>query len=222
MIITPKHDGTPRRVVDFQAVNDHCPRQTHHTQSPWQIASSVPPNTVKTTLDAWHGYHSVPIHPQDRHITTFITKEGRFQYRTTPQGLLSAGDGYTQRFDEFVGSFPNHLKCVDDSIIWGEDIASNFFATCSFLDKCSAAGIVFNQHKFVFAREEVDFLGFCIGTQGIKPTADFIQNISSFPSPQSITDVRSWFGCVQQIVGYTEANGMETWSWSATDHNNNI
>ena len=39
MIITPKHDGSPRRVVDFQSVNDHCPRQTHHTRSPWQIAS---------------------------------------------------------------------------------------------------------------------------------------------------------------------------------------
>ena len=43
MVITPKHDGTPRRVVDFQSVNSHCQRQTHHTKSPWQIASAVPP-----------------------------------------------------------------------------------------------------------------------------------------------------------------------------------
>ena len=110
MIITPKHDGSPRRVVDFQAVNDHCPRQTHHTQSPWQIASSVPPQKTKTVLDCWHGYHSVPIHPEDRHLTTFITKNGRYRYRTAPQGLLSAGDGYTQRSDDIIGSFPNHLK----------------------------------------------------------------------------------------------------------------
>ena len=151
MIITPKHDGSPRRVVDFQAVNSHCPRQTHHTRSPWQIASAVPPNCVKTTLDAWHGYHSVPIYPSDRHITTFITKEGRFQYRTTPQGLLSAGDGYTQRFDEIVRGFPNHLKCVDDSIIWDDSIETNFYATCAFLDKCSLSGIVFNKDKFVFS-----------------------------------------------------------------------
>ena len=133
MVITLKHNGSPRRVVDLQSVNDHCPRQTHHTKSPWQIASAVPPNCVKTVLDAWHGYHSVPIHPSDRHITTFITKEGRFQYRTSPQGLLSAGDGYTQRFDEVIGNFPNHLKCVDDSIIWEQDIESNFFSTCTFL-----------------------------------------------------------------------------------------
>ena len=204
MIVTPKHDGSPRRVVDFQAVNDHCPRQTHQTQSPRQIASSVPPNIVKTTLDAWHGYHSVPIHPNDRHITTFITKDGRFQYRTPPQGLLSAGDGYTQRFDEIIGTFPNHLKCVDDSILWSDDISTNFYATCSFLDKCSAGGIIFNKDKFKFACEEVDYLGFHITNQGLKPTKEFVQNISSFPVPTCITDVRSWFGCVQQIA-YTFA-----------------
>ena len=204
MIITPKHDGSPRRVVDFQAVNNHCPRQTHHTESPWQIASAVPPNCVKTVLDAWHGYHSVPIHPRDRHVTTFITTEGRFQYRTAPQGLLSAGDGYTQRFDDIIRGFPNHSKCVDDSILWADDIRSNFFSTCAFLDKCSAAGIIFNREKFQFARTEVDYLGFRITQQGLKPTEEFVKNISSFPVPKSITDVRSWFGCVQQI-SYTFA-----------------
>ena len=200
MIITPKSDGSPRRVVDFQAVNEHCPRQTHHTQSPWQIASAVPPSKTKTVLDAWHGYHSVPIHPQDRHITTFITKAGRFRYRTAPQGLVSAGDGYTQRSDEIIGDFPNHLKCVDDSIIWGDDIRANFWATCAFLDKCGAGGIIFNKKKFQFACNEINFLGFHITRAGIRPTDDFIENIRSFPLPKTITDARSWFGCVQQVA----------------------
>ena len=204
MLAVAKHDGSPRRVVDYQAVNDHCPRQTHHTQSPWQIASAVPPNTVKTVLDCWHGYHSVPIHPQDRHVTTFITKGGRYQYRTAPQGLLSAGDAYTQRFDEIIGNFPNHLKCVDDSILWGTSIEENFFATCAFLDKCSASGIIFNESKFQFAQDEVDYLGFNVTKTGLKPTQEFINNIKSFPTPKSLTDVRSWFGCVQQIA-YTFA-----------------
>ena len=204
MIITAKHDGTPRRVVDFQQVNDKCPRQTHHTRSPWQIASSVPPNKTKTVLDAWHGYHSVPIHPSDRHLTTFITSHGRFRYRTSPQGLLSAGDGYTQRSDEIIGNFPNHLKCVDDSIIWGNDIRDNFFATCAFLDTCGNGGIIFNKKKFQFACDEVEYLGFSITNTGITPNTDFVNNIRSFPPPKNLTDIRSWFGCVQQIA-YTFA-----------------
>ena len=99
MLVTAKHDGSPRRVIDYTQINKHAPRQTHHTKSPYQIAASIPGNKVKSVLDNWHGYHSVPIDPQDRHLTTFLTPYGRYQYRTTPQGLISAGDGYTQRMD---------------------------------------------------------------------------------------------------------------------------
>ena len=97
MVISPKSDGSPRRVVDFTPLNKFAPRQTHHTETPWAIVSSIPSNQVKSTVDCWHGYHSVPLHPADRHLTTFITPYGRYRYRTAPQGLISAGDGYTHR-----------------------------------------------------------------------------------------------------------------------------
>ena len=199
MVIAAKHDGSPRRAVDYQPVNAHCPRQTHHTRSPWQTASDVPSDTVKTVLDAWHGYHSVPIHPADRHLTTFITPWGRFRYRTAPQGLLSAGDGYTQRSDLVIGDFPDHRKCVDDSLLSSPDIETNFHSTCAFLDKCSSGGIIFNPKKFKFAQDEVNYLGFKLTRQGLKPTEEFLANIRTFPSPKSITDVRSWYGAINQV-----------------------
>ena len=160
MVITPKHDGSPRRVIDYGQVNKNAPRQTHHTKSPHTIASSIPGNTVMTVLDNWHGYHSIPIHPADRHLTTFLTQWGRYRYRTTPQGFISAGDGYTHRMDLIVGSMEDYEHCVYDSILWDGDIAANFHRVCDFLSKCSTAGCVFNPTKFQFAHQEVDFLGF--------------------------------------------------------------
>ena len=118
MVITPKLDGSPRRVVDYTALNKQAPRQTHHTESPWSIVSAIPPNRVKTTLDCWHGYHSVPLHPADRHLTTFLTQYGRYRYKTCPQGLLSAGDGFTQRRSQTTEKFGDSKTCVDDSILW--------------------------------------------------------------------------------------------------------
>ena len=41
MVITAKADGSPRRVVDYTNLNKHAPRQTHHTESPWSIVSSI-------------------------------------------------------------------------------------------------------------------------------------------------------------------------------------
>ena len=200
MVVTPKADGSPRRVIDFQTVNQHAPRQTHNTRSPWTIASSLPANKVKSVLDNWHGYHSVPLHPEDRHLTTFQTPFGRYRYRTTPQGFLSSGDGHGQRMDLIIGDkFPDADRCVDDSILWSEDISTNFYQVIEFIRHCAANGCTFNASKFQFAEREVKYLGFLITDDAVKPTTEFIDNIMSFPTPRTLTDVRSWFGAINQI-----------------------
>ena len=56
-----KKNGKPRRTVDYNMLNKATLRETHHTPSPFNLASSVPPNTKKTCLDAWNGYHSLPL-----------------------------------------------------------------------------------------------------------------------------------------------------------------
>ena len=208
MVVTPKANGEPRRVVDYQPLNRHAPRQTHHTQSPWTLVSSVPAGMKKTVLDCFHGYHSVPVAEEDWEYTTFITPWGRYRYRTCPQGFLSAGDGYNHRMDLIIGDFERCVWDTDDSLIWDLDIKSNFFRTCKFLDLCAAHGCVFNPEKFQFAEDEVQYLGFTINNTGVQPTTSFLDSLKSFPTPQNLTDVCSWFGAVAQIF-YSFASAPE-------------
>ena len=200
MVISPKSDGSPRRVVDFTPLNKFAPRQTHHTETPWAIVSSIPSNQVKSTVDCWHGYHSVPLHPADRHLTTFITPWGRYRYRTSPQGLISAGDGYTHRKAEIMADFQNVKNCVDDSLLYDDTIESNFYRVCAFLEQGARGGCTFNPKKFQFGSREVEFLGFMITDTGVKPTKAFVDSIMSFPIPRSLTDIRSWYGAINQIA----------------------
>lgn len=97
MVICAKKNGKPRRTIDFQPLNVHATRETHHTQSPFHQVRSVPHGKKKTVFDAWNGYHSVPIRKEDRHFTTFITPWGRYRYCTAPQGYIASGDGYSRR-----------------------------------------------------------------------------------------------------------------------------
>ena len=98
-------------MVDFQALNTHALRKTHHTQSPFQQSCSVPHGTKKTVFDAWNGYHTVSIREKDRHLTKFITPSGRYRYRTASQGYIASGDGYMRRFDEIVSEI-QRKQCV--------------------------------------------------------------------------------------------------------------
>ena len=102
MVVCAKSNGEPRRTIDFQALNTHAARETHHTQSPFHQARSVPHNKKKTVFDCWNGYHSVPLHPDDRHYTTFITPWGRFRYKVAAQGYIASGDILTKLLPMFL------------------------------------------------------------------------------------------------------------------------
>ena len=61
MVIFPKHDGEPRRTVDLQALNKASVRQTHCTRSPFMLDSAIPAGQMKSVLDIWNSFHSVPL-----------------------------------------------------------------------------------------------------------------------------------------------------------------
>ena len=93
---------------------------------------------------------------------------------------------------------------------------------------CADNGIVFNEEKFEFAKDIVEFAGFEITSDGFRPPARIIEAIKNFPKPEKVTDIRSWFGLVNQVA-YTfyQAEVMEpfrellsgkrrVWSWDET------
>ena len=97
------------------------------THRPFHQARSVPHGTKKTVCDAWNGYHAIPLHPNDKHFTTFITPWGRYRYSSAPQGYVTSGDGFTRRFDEIIAHIPNKTKCVDDTLLWADSIDQAFW-----------------------------------------------------------------------------------------------
>ena len=54
MVITRKHDGSPRRTVDLSPLNKVCRRETFSAEAPFQLARRVPGRTWKTVMDAWN------------------------------------------------------------------------------------------------------------------------------------------------------------------------
>lgn len=199
MVICAKKNGNPRRTVDFQSLNAHAARETHHTQSPYHQVRSVPSGKIKTVSDAWNGYHSVPLREEDKHLTTFITPWGRYRYRSLPQGYISSGDGYSRRFDEIVSDFPDKIKVIDDALLWSDDLESSFFQACKWLDICGRNGIIQNPTKFMFGKDTVEFSGFEITSDNVRPAPAMLNAISDFPVPKNLTDIRSWFGLVNQV-----------------------
>ena len=210
MIICLKQDGTPRRTIDMSPLNKVCLREPHGSKSPFHMARAIPRNTWKTVQDAWNGFHSVPIRKEDRHLTTFMTPMGMLRYARAPQGALCSGDAYNQRFDLILANFVRKERCVDDTVFWDEldDLASHWWRNLEFLELCGINGVVLNAEKFQCSRQEVEFAGFKVTSTTVEPLRKYIDAILNFPTPTSLTDVRSWFGLTNQVAHYAQLRDL--------------
>jgi len=208
MVVTRKDDGSPRRTVDLSPLNKFCQREAHSSKSPFNLARSVPAGSIKSVFDAWNGYHAVPIREEDRHLFTFITPWGLFRYKRAPQGFLSSGDGYNRRFDDIASHLIRSERCVDDTLIHDTDEDTHWWRSIEFLNLCGNAGIVLNAEKFQFAESTVDFAGFRIKADSVEPLPKYLDAIREFPTPASLTDIRSWFGLVNQVSHYAQLRDM--------------
>ena len=128
-------------------------------------------------FDCWNGYHSVPVHKDDYHYLQFITPWGRYRYKRAPQGYISSGDAYNYKTDEILVDVPNHLKIVDDSLIYNNSFEEIYKAMIDFIQKCGNNGMVLNPEKFKFAITETDFAGFRVCNGKVKPMESHVKAI---------------------------------------------
>ena len=136
-------------MIDYKRLNDAIPRQTNVTQSPFFFASACPPGKKKTIMDAKDRYHSVVLaEGESLEVTEFLCEFGRYRCVGSGQGLICSGDAYTHRFDNITASFTNVVRCINDSLLWEDDVKSMFNLTCRYLSTCSRGGINFNKKKF--------------------------------------------------------------------------
>ena len=206
MVVTRKQDGGPRRTVDLSPLNKYCQREVHPSKSPFHLARSVPPGSLKSVFDAWNGFHSMVIMEEDRHYTNFITPWGVYRYKRAPQGFLSSGDGYNRRLDDILTHIMRLLRCVDDSLLHDRkiDMEEHWWRVMDFVIICGEAGIVLNPEKFQFCETTVDFAGFRITEDSVEPLPKYLDAIREYPTPKGITDIRSWFGLVNQLSHYSQ------------------
>ena len=204
MVVVSKPNGEPRRTVDLSPLNSHCKRETHVTVPPFRQARLIPANTWKTVTDAWNGFHSALIREEDKHYTSFITDWGRYRYRVAPQGYVSSTDGYCKRYDQVIESVARKAKVTDDTALWDTGLEEHWWRIIDYLELVGKNGIVLNGEKFQFCEKTVDFAGFRVSSEKVEPLPKYLQAIETFPTPRNISDVRSWFGLVNQVAHYAQ------------------
>ena len=133
MHVVAKHNGDHRRVVDFTGLNRISVRQTHLTVKPFDPACKIPDNCIMSQFNCWNGYHSVPVAESDIHFLQFITPWGRYRYKKALKAYISSGNIYNYKTKQILVDMKNHLKIVDDLLIYATDIGDMYRRTVDLI-----------------------------------------------------------------------------------------
>ena len=140
----------------------------------------------------------------DCRLTTFVTTIAHSHYKRVLQWFLSSGDGYNRRFDAILADFEQKEHRVDDTIFRDSDSDEHWWRVIDFHVTVGRTGIVLNPNKFQFKIWEVDIAGFRITDERIDPLQKFYNFIQNFSTLICTTDIRSWFGLVNQRCNYAQ------------------
>ena len=127
-------------------------------------------------------------------ILTINTHKGLYRYTRLPFGIASVPAIFQKTMDILLQGVPNALCYIDDIIITGQDDKAHLQTLQEVLKRLHSHGFRLKKSKCVFLGKAVEYLGHQIDATGIHPTVDKLVAIYDAPSPQNITELRSYLG----------------------------
>ena len=99
-VVVKKKNGKWRVCMDFTDLNKACPKDPF--SMPWidQLVDATVGHLRMGFLDAFQGYHHIPLALEDQEKTTFVTPTGNYHYKVMSFGLKNAGSTYQRMMIE--------------------------------------------------------------------------------------------------------------------------
>ena len=195
----PKPNGKVRLVVDYTGINRFIRRPVHPFPCPRDIIRGVlPESSYFIKLDATQGYYQIPLDEASKDLTTFLLPTGRYRFTRAPMGMNSSSDEWCSRSDAALAKVPDLVKIVDDCLIQAPTEEEAVKKLRIALQCCREANITLARKK-VELGNSISFAGYRITSKGVMPDPKKVEALRKFPTPENVTQLRSFLGLANQL-----------------------
>ena len=173
--------------VDYTYLNEACPKDSFLLPRIDQIVDASSGHGMLSFLDAFSGYHQIPMYLPDVEKTSFITPHGLYCYNVMPFGLKNFGATYrrlvTKMFRPLLGKTMEVY--IDDMWIKSKERPDHATHMQQVFDLLKTFGMKLNPTKCAFKVSVGRFLGFMMTQRGIEANPSQLKAILESPAPNS-------------------------------------
>jgi hypothetical protein len=187
-----------RFVSDFQMLNMKLKRTPYPLPRIDDTLQKLEGFQYAMALNINIGYCHIRLNPEAQEMCTIVTELGKYQCLRLTMGVVCAPDIFQSKINELLGDIKAVRAYIDDILMVTK---GNFKDHIQMLDKvltrCKMVNLKVNASKSYWGLSKVEYLGYIISREGIKPQQKKIEAILNIATPKSATDVCRLVGMIQ-------------------------
>ncbi|GKV35459.1 hypothetical protein SLEP1_g43722 [Rubroshorea leprosula] len=200
-VLVKKANGKWRMCIDYTNLNDACLKDCYPMPNIDKLVEAASGNERLSLLDAYSGYHHVPMAPEDEEKTSFYAGDEIYCYVMMPFGLKNAGATYQKMVTiVFRAQIGRNLEVYVDDIVVKSLKADNHLTDLEeTFNNLRQNRMRLNPAKCIFGVESGKFLGFMVSRRGIEVNPEKIRAIAEMEPPKSMKDIQRLTGRVATL-----------------------
>lgn len=196
ILMVKKKTGDKRLCVDYRALNRKTDKQHYPIPRIEDQIDRLSGNIYFNALDLASGYYQIPISEESKSKTAFVTPDGQFEFNRMPFGLANAPAVFQKTINMVLGNarFDTALAYMDDILVPSKNFEQGIDRLRVVFEKLRQTGLTLKPQKCYFFQQQVDYLGFEVSGEGVKPGSRKVEAVRNFPTPKDVHNVRQIIG----------------------------
>ncbi|XP_031346519.1 uncharacterized protein K02A2.6-like [Photinus pyralis] len=196
IVVVPKKNASEIRIcVDFKKTlnlaidSDHC-----FLPLPSDIFATLSGSEFYCVIDLKGAYQQLQISESSKELFTINTHIGLFRFNRLTYGVSSAPGIFQCIMDAILSGLPKTKCYLDDILVHGSSLNECYQNVENVLNRLKGYNVKVNESKCQLFETSVEFLGHKLDRLGVHPTNEKIECIQKAPSPQNMTQLKSYLG----------------------------
>lgn len=206
IVLVKKKDGSTRFCVDYRRLNSVTKKDAYPLPLIGEALDSLGGSNFFCVMDLASGFWQLKVSEEDKPKTAFATHRGLFQFKRMPFGLANSPASFERLMEITLNGlqFERCLVYLDDVIVFGSTFEQTLQNLTTVFDRFKTANLKLKPKKCAMFKEEVSYLGHVVSKHGIKCDPAKLDTIKTWPTPESVADVRSFLGLASYYRKYIE------------------
>lgn len=196
-MFVPKPSGKKRLVQDFRRLNNVTIKNRYPLPNIEEARDRLVGANWFTKIDLRDAFYSIRMAEGEEWKTAFRTRYGLYEFLVMPMGLTNAPASCQQMINDTLRDLLDIsvIAYVDDILIYTTgSLQDHIKDVQAVFERLSATTFKTAPEKCEFHKKSVKFLGFIIGTDGVKIDPEKIKSIEEWPTPTNLKGVQSFLG----------------------------